>query len=195
MNEPKNIKETQTFIGMANYLSKFLPNLSTLAEPLRRVCKENSDFCWSEEQQQAFHEIKKLVIEAPILRYFDSEKSVVIQCDASSTGLGGVLLQEGRPVAFASRALTKTEQNYAQIEKESLAILFSCVRFEQYILGKPVTIESDHRPLQTIIKKPLLSIPKRLQRMFLALQRYDIDFWCIFREQRCLLLICFHGYI
>lgn len=175
MREPRNIKETQTFVGMANYLSKFLLNLSTLAEPLRRICKENVKFDWSTEQQHAFDKIKGLVTQAPILQYFDSEKPIVIQCDASATGLGGVLLQNGRPVAFASRTLNSTEQNYAQIEKESLAILFSCARFEQYILGKPVTVESDHRPLQKIIKKLLLTIPKRLQRMFLALQRYNIS--------------------
>lgn len=73
------------------------------------------------------------------------------------------------------KTLTPTERNYAQIEKETLAILFGCIWFEQYILGREITVESDHKPLLAIVKKSLLTIPKRLQRMFLALQRYSYN--------------------
>jgi hypothetical protein len=101
---------------------------------------------------------------------------VTIQSDASEKGLGGTLLQDGQPVAFTSRALTKTEQNYAQIEKEALAIVFSCERFNQYIHGRDiVTIKTDHKPLVPIFKKPIQQAPKRLQRMMLRLQKYTLD--------------------
>ncbi|PFX13394.1 Uncharacterized protein K02A2.6 [Stylophora pistillata] len=112
---------------------------------------------------------------APVLQYFDVSKNVTIQCDASQYGIGATLLQEGQPVHYANRALTSTEQNYAQIEKELLAVLFSCEHFEHYIYGKHVTVETDHKPLIAIQKKPINTASKRLQRMMLRLQRFDLN--------------------
>ena len=86
----------------------------------------------------------------------------MIQCDASEKGLGAALLQEGQPTAFASRALIDTETRYAQIEKEMLATIFAAEKFDQYTFGHSVTVQSDHKPLESILKKPLLSAPKRL---------------------------------
>ena len=83
------------------------------------------------------------------------------------------MIQEEEPVAYASRALTETEIRYSQIEKELLAITFACRKFRDYIYGKEITIETDHEPLITIMKKPLHSAPMRLQRMKLQLQRYN----------------------
>lgn len=175
MPKPSNVKETQTFLGMITYLAKYLPNLSTVAAPLRDICKLDSTFEWNREHSDCFLKLKRLVVVAPVLRYFNCNQPITIQCDASSTGLGSVLLQDGKPVAFASRTLTPAETNYAQIEKETLAILFSCMRFEQYIIGRTVIVQSDHKPLQSILTKPLLTAPKRLQRMLLALQRYNFS--------------------
>ncbi|UYV74954.1 K02A2.6-like, partial [Cordylochernes scorpioides] len=99
-----------------------------------------------------------------------------IQCDASKHGLGATLLQESQPIIFASRSLSKTEQNYAQIEKECIAIVFACERFHQYILGKcQVIVQTDHKPLLSIFKKSILKAPQRLQRMLLRLQRYNLE--------------------
>lgn len=100
---------------------------------------------------------------------------LVLQCDSSETGLGAALLQAGQPVAYSSRAFTPTEKGYAQIEKECLAILFGMEKFHQYTYGRTVEVHSDHKPLETIVRKPLLNAPKRLQRMLLRLQRYDIN--------------------
>lgn len=103
-------------------------------------------------------------------------KNITIQCDASQYGLGSTLLQDGRPVHYANRALSRTEQNYAQIEKELLAIVFSCERFEHYLYGKQVTVETDHKPLIAIPKKPMNTASKRLQCTMLCLQKYDLVF-------------------
>ena len=89
----------------------------------------------------------------------------MLQCDAPDTGLGATLLQNGQPVAYASRSLTDIECNYAQIEKELLAIVFGAEKFNQYTYGRKVYIESDHKPLEVIYQKPLVAAPKRLQRM------------------------------
>ena len=107
------------------------------------------------------------------MQYYDVTKDNVLSVDASQNGLGAVLIQSGQPVAYASKALTETQKNYAQIEKEMLAIKFGCERFHQYILGKPTTVISDHKPLEGISKKPLSAAPPIL-RLLLAVQKYDI---------------------
>ena len=119
--------------------------------------------------------MKRIVTEAPVLAYYDPKVALTIQCDASSEGLGAALLQQGKPVAYASRALTDTEQRYAQIEKEMLAIVFSLEKFHQYTYGRRTEIHTDHKPLEAIVKKTLAKAPKRLQGMLLRAQKYDID--------------------
>ena len=102
-------------------------------------------------------EIKKLVTTASILAYYNSKKELLIQCDASSTGSGAVLLQDGKPLSYAriaSRALSATECEYAQIEKECLAIVFSLERFHQYTFWRKTIIHSDHKPLEMIVRQP-----------------------------------------
>ena len=106
-----------------------------------------------------------------MLAYYNVSKPVIVQSDASEAGLGACLAQEGRPVAFASRFLSLAEMNYAQIEKELLSIVFACEKFHQYFYGQQaVTVESDHKPLEYIWKKPLSKTPPRLQRLMLRLQ-------------------------
>ncbi len=150
--------------------------LSEVTAPLRVLIREDNEFVWEEAVHgQALGKVKDILSEAPVLRYFDNELPTVLQCDASEHGLGACLLQEGHPVVYASRSLTPTEVAYAQIEKEMLAIVFAMERFDRYVYGRKVLIESDHKPLESICKKGLPSAPKRLQRMLLRLQRYDFE--------------------
>ena len=172
---PTNLAELRTFLGMVQYLAKFCQHLSTASQPLRQLEKKEIEWHWQHPQDKAFKEIKELITKAPVLQYFDVSKNVTIQCDASQYGIGATLLQEGQPVHYANRALTSTEQNYAQIEKELLAVVFSCEHFEHYIYGKHVTVETDHKPLIAIQKKPINTASKRLQRMMLRLQRFDLN--------------------
>ena len=176
MLRPTCKKETLSLLGFINYLSKFLQWLSDVAQPLRDLTMKDARFLWSPQHEKAFKEVKKLVISHPVLKFYDPDDEVTLQCDASENGLGATLLQQGQPVAFASRTLSRTEKNYAQIEKECLAIAFGCERFKQYLSWKDkVIVESDHKPLQSIFKKPIHAAPCRVQRMLLRLLRYNLD--------------------
>ena len=120
-----------------------------------------------------------MLCEAPVLRYFDPSKPITLQCDASESGLGYSLLQKHQPVAYGAHGLTAAEKNYAQIEKEMLAMVAGCEKIDQYIYGHKIHNEADHKPLVSITKKPIYSAPKHLQRMFLRLQKYGITLECM----------------
>ena len=104
-----------------------------------------------------------MVTNTPVLTYFDSKKPVLLTVDSSSTGLGAAVIQNGKPVAYGSRALTTTQQKYSQLEKETLAIVYGCQKFHQYVYGRRIQVETDHKPLQSIFRKPLYEIPARLR--------------------------------
>ena len=173
MPRPTDVEGVHRIHGFVNYLVKFLLKLSDVIEPIRQLTRKDVPWNWSELQENAFQEMKSLVKKAPVLAYFDNEKTVHIQCDASERGLGAALLQNGKPVSFASRALPDTETRYAQIEKELLAIVFSCEKFDHFTFGRTVHVQSDYKPLESILKKPLYRAPKRLQALMMRLQRYD----------------------
>ena len=124
--------------------------------------------------KNAFQEVKDVLTKAPVLAYYDVTKPVKVTCDASKCGLGAALLQDDKLVAFASRALTDAETRYAQIEKELLAVVFAFEKFNQYTYGRCIEVETDHKPLVSIVKKSLTSVPSRLQRMLVRLQQYEI---------------------
>ena len=174
MPRPTDVEGIQRLNGFVNYLAKFLPHLSDVMEPIRQLTRKDVPFNWAPSQENAFTEVKSLVINAPVLMYYDETKPLIIQCDASQKGLGAALLQNEQPIAFASRALTDTETRYAQIEKEMLAIVFAAEKFDQYTYGRTCIVHSDHKPLESILKKPLISAPKRLQGMMMRLQRYNL---------------------
>ena len=173
---PQDKKELQRFVGMVNYLSRFIPNLSSNFAVLRRLISDKEPWVWDNKEEEEFARIKSLVADTRSLQYYDVTQPLIIECDASSFGLGTAVFQSHGVIGYASRTLTSTERNYAQIEKELLAILFSCIRFDQLIVGNPKTIvRTDHKPLVNVFQKPLLSAPKRLQHMLLSLQRYNLE--------------------
>ncbi|KAL5517497.1 hypothetical protein EMCRGX_G003052 [Ephydatia muelleri] len=175
MPEPTSPQAMRHFLGMCNYLAWFIHRLSATSEPLRRLTEGNAEFRWTEAEKLAFRNLKDMISQKQLLTFYDVRKPVVIQYDASTEGLGATLLQEGRPVVSISRSLTKSERNYVALELECLAVVFACQKFDQYIYGKRVTVETDHKPLEVIIKKSLLAAPRRLQRMLLQLQWYDLN--------------------
>ena len=174
---PTNVKALQRLLGMVQYLAKFLPQLSACAvtEPLRQLEHKDANWKWLPVHDDAVCIVKDLICKAPVLRYFDPAIELTLQCDASESGLGYALLQQGQPVAFGARGMTQTERKYAQIEKEMLAIVCGCENFDQFIYGHKITIETDHKPLVSISQKPIHNAPKRPQRVLLHMQRYDFN--------------------
>ena len=164
MRSPTNKEELQRFLGMATYLSKFIPNHSEILAPLRVLLEKNTEWHWDTQQMQALNQLKDMATNHPSLKYFDQSKPTTISVDASSKGMGAVLLQDDHPVAYASKSLTPAQQNYAQIEKEMLAIVFGCHKLQDYIYELPhVSVETDHKPLESILRKPIHAAPARLQ--------------------------------
>ena len=149
MDEPQDKIELMRFNGMINYLRKYIPNLSSLNKPLRQLLEKDVAWNWTEDHRKCFQQLKEVITKAPVLKYYDQNQGqITLQVDASKDGLGGSIMQNGQPIAYGSRSLTKTEQNYAQIEKEMLGIVYGATKFHSYILE----IESDHRALEILFK-------------------------------------------
>ena len=176
MPSPANKEDLQRFLGMITYLSKFIPHFSQIASPLRQLLEKDKAWQWHHEHEQSLLKLKELATSAPVLAYLKPDRPVKLSVDASSKGLGAVLIQDDHPIAYASKSLTNTQQQYAQVEKEMLTVVFGCIRFHDYIYGVPnVTVESDHKPLESILKKPLCQAPLQLQKMIMTVQKYSLN--------------------
>jgi len=149
MPPPTDLVGVRRLLGMAQYLAKFLPHLADATKQLRDLTHKDIEWVWDKPQEDVFQRLQKAITNTPVLRYYNLEEEATIQCDASQSGLGAALMQNGQPVAYASRAMMEAETQYAQIEKELLAIVFACDRFDIYIYGRDrVKVESDHQPLK-----------------------------------------------
>ena len=173
LRPPENKGEVKSFLGMVNYLQKFIPRLSEHTKLLRDLEKKGVHFTWSPDHQQSFEEIKALVKENMLLAYYDRKLPVTLQCDYSENGIGVALVQEGRPVQFASKALIKGEEDYAPIEGEMLGVVYGIKKFHNYLYGRKFTVECDHKPLHHIHKKNLSLAPPRLRGLLRTVGDYD----------------------
>lgn len=172
---PKTSKAIRQFVGMVSWYRKFIPNMSSLIKPLTNLTQKKVKFTWSPECEQAFTEIKNLLVSAPILSCPNFDYDFILQCDASSKGLGSVLSQyyNGREhvICYLSRTLTKAEQKYTITELECLSVLWSMEKVRCYIEGKSTTIITDHHSL--IWLNNLKNPQGRLGRWALRLQQFD----------------------
>jgi len=127
MPRPTDRAAVLQLIGMATFLAKYVANFNEITAPLRKLLSAEVDFRWNEAiHGKAFRQLKDMLVSAPVLSFYDVTKPVFIQCDASSTGLGAVILQDGKPVEYASRSMTRTERElYVQSDKEMLANCFA----------------------------------------------------------------------
>ena len=126
MDAPKDKEALQRFLGMTTYLSKFIPNYSQVAAPLRIPLEKDTEWHWSPQEEESLQELKHLITHSPVLKFYNPRKPTTISVDASSKGIGAVMLQEDGPIAYASKSLTTSQRNYVQIEKEMLAIIVEC---------------------------------------------------------------------
>lgn len=182
---PQNVPELRSFLGLANFFAKFVNNFSLRLVPLYNLLKKGIEWSWTEECEQVFKGVKKDLVSSKVLAHYDPNKPLVVTCDASAAGVGGVLSQPSgrgdgsqRPVAFVSRTLTNAEKNYSQIHREALAIIFCMKKFHQYIFGRRFTLLTDHKPLVSIFG-PDTGIPSmtasRMQRWAIILSAYTYD--------------------
>jgi len=156
LHAPKNVHEVRVFLGMVNHQSKFAEHLADKTKPIRDLMQKDSQWVWGTPQQKALKKIKSILTAAPVLAPYYPNKVTKVSADASSFGLGGVLLQKQedqtwRPVMFISRAFTPVECRYVQIEKEALALTWACERFSNYVVGKSTVAETDHKPLVPLL--------------------------------------------
>ena len=178
MASPKSTSELRRFMGMVNQLGKYSPRIAELSKPMRELLSSKRAWNWGPAQEESFVKVKAELTTHTVLALYDPQADTKISADASSHGLGAVLLQnqkkEWRPVAYASRSMSETETRYAQIEKEALAITWACEKFSTYILGKHISIETDHKPLVPLLgNKHLDNLPPRVLRFRLRLMRFS----------------------
>ena len=175
---PQNSSEISSFLGLVQYSAKFIPDFATVSEPLRQLTRKNVKFVWGRQQAEAFEKLKELITRAETLAYFKNNCKTRIVGDAGPTGLGAVLLQQQhgmwRVVSYASRNLTGVERRYSQTEKEALALVWACERFDLYVFGREFELETDHKPLKHIYggKQKLAA---RIERWVLRLQGYQYN--------------------
>lgn len=180
LKQPENRHDVMRLLGMIKYLGKYIPNLSQQTAELRKLTHTDVEFDWTEKHVSELENILKTINSKPVLTIYDPKQPVVVQTDASKDGLGCVLMQNEQPIAYASRTLSKSEKKWAQIEKELLAIVFACERFHYYLYGREFTVQSDHKPLETLVRRDIDDVSARLQRMFLFLLKYPkLEITCV----------------
>ena len=174
---PKDATEVRSsFMGLVQYSAKFMPDVASVAKPIQELTRQGVAFNWGEEQQMAFQELKRLISRSETLAYFRTDCRTRIVADASPVGLGAVLTQQHgetwRVVSYASRSLTDVERRYSQTEKEALALVGACERFNMYVAGLSFELETDHKPLERIYSRT--SKPcARIERWVLRLQGFN----------------------
>nr|XP_006812005.1 PREDICTED: uncharacterized protein K02A2.6-like [Saccoglossus kowalevskii] len=180
---PTDVHTLKSFLGGINFYGKFLKNLSSVLAPLYKLLRKGVSWHWSQPQEQSFKNAKKLLISSGVLVHYDPYKHIVLSCDASPYGIGAVLAHRNddgseHPIAFASRTLNDAEKNYAEIDRESLAIMFGVKHFHNYVFGLHFTLVTDHKPLVSLFHehKALPSMASaRVQHWAIALAAYDYD--------------------
>ena len=176
MKSPRNVTELRRFMGMINQLNKFSPNIAHLSQPLRELLKATTMWLWTEQHEEALKKLKEEICSHRVLAHYDVHAKTKISADASACSLGAVLLQSQdgvtwQPVAFASRSLNETD---AQIEKEALALVYTCEKFSEYVLGKVILLETDHKPLVPLLgSKSLDTLPPRVLCFRIRLMRFQ----------------------
>ena len=174
--QPTNLKSLKSFLGLASYYRRFIPNFSSVAGPLHLLTRKDAPFVWSPSCQEAFELLKHLLTTAPVLAYPDFAHSFILETDASHAGLGAVLAQNVNgvvhPVSFASRTLQPHEKNYGVTELEALGVVWAAKHFRPYLYGHQCDVFTDHVALKSLLCTPQPS--GKLARWGMAIQELDL---------------------
>jgi hypothetical protein len=169
---PKNVKQVRSFLGLASYCRRFVENFSKIAKPLTDLLHKGVKFDWTEKCQDSFQTLKDKLTSAPVLAPPDTRKDFVIYCDASRQGLGCVLMQERKVIAYGSRQLRPHEENYPVHDLELVAVIYALKLWRHYLLGNRCEIYTDHQSLKYLFTQPDLNL--RQQRWMEAISDYNL---------------------
>jgi hypothetical protein len=169
---PTNLTKVRAFLGLARYYRKFVEGFSSIARPLTQLLKKDKKFEWTDKCEQSFQELKKRLVTAPILTMPDITKSFDVYCDASKLGLGSVLMQDGKVIAYLSCQLRPHEMNYPTHDLELAAVVHALKTWRHYLMGNHCEIYTDHKSLKYIFSQKELNIRQR--RWIELIKDYDL---------------------
>lgn len=173
--EPRTAAEVRSFLGLVNFVARYVPNLATLSEPLRRMTKKDAGFMFGQEQRRAFCLLKEILSKSVTLSYFRPGAKTAIIADASPVGIAGLVLQNQdgveKIIYCASRSLSDVEKRYSQTEKEALSLVWACEKFGLFLHGAEFEMRTDHKPLEFIFS-PRSKPSARIERWVLRLQSF-----------------------
>ncbi|KAK6167883.1 hypothetical protein SNE40_021812 [Patella caerulea] len=180
MDQPRTVKEVRSFMGMCSYYRRFIPNFSTIAEPLIKLTKKYAKFKWTSECQTAFEFLKESLTTVPLLAYPDPNLPYILYTDASDTSIGAALVQvheDGnggkveRPIYFLSHKLSKSQVKWSVVEREAYAIHYALQKLDYYLHNAKFTIRTDHKPLQYLLESPMQN--KKIQLWALGIAGFN----------------------
>ena len=172
-SRPRTVTEVRSFLGLAGYYRRFIKDFSRIATPMTKLTKKNQPYVWTEQCEQAFEKLKQALVEAPVLQIPEANEGMVVYTDASGSGLGAVLMQHGKVVAYASRQLKPNETKYATHDLELAAIVFALKLWRHYLLGAKFELFTDHQALKYLFSQKDLNMRQARWMEFLA--AYDLD--------------------
>ncbi|XP_062403787.1 uncharacterized protein K02A2.6-like [Sardina pilchardus] len=177
---PADASQMRSFLGLAQFCAKFVSQFATITAPLWDLTKQDAEWKWGEDEQQAFELLKKALIKAPVMAYYTLGRPTRITCDASPVGLGAILEQQQldgvwKPVYYASRKLTPTESRYSQFEREALGVFWACRKFSLYLIGCEFKIQTDHKALIKVLSSNSNPPSARVERWLLYLQQFTYE--------------------
>ncbi|KAJ9537587.1 hypothetical protein OSB04_030320 [Centaurea solstitialis] len=171
--QPKNVSEIRSFLGLAGYYRRFIRDFSKIAVPLTSLTRKDVKFEWGEAQENAFQALKSCLTNAPVLALPEGSDDLVVYSDASKLGLGCVLMQQGKVIAYASRQLKDCEKNYPTHDLELAAVVFALKLWRHYLYGTKCQLFTDHRSLKYIFTQQTLNM--RQQRAMELIKDYDCE--------------------
>jgi hypothetical protein len=170
---PTTVRQIRSFLGLAGYYQRFIPDFSRIAKTMTELLKKGVKYEWSQKCEDAFHTLRQHLTTAPVLAQPDNTKSFDVYCDASGTGLGCILMQDNRVIAYASRALRPHEQNYPTHDLELAAVVHALKIWRHYLMGAHCNIYTDHKSLKYIFTQADLNMRQR--RWLELIKDYDLE--------------------